>query len=174
MGANQGRRKSWNPRAKINYFAPAVLYHRTWAAYLIVSCMKEAILTVLVLLPVSAAFAGGDSWHFEVLGVSDLRNGRNEIVLKSLDLNVPFARECETISVISSYDWPWWQRSRPVTSEEHQQALQQLKKAQATSSPLRFGEIGTGLLQKGNERCVFVSRGLREIEGSIYSFNKWP
>ncbi len=60
-----------------------------------------------------------------------------------------------------------------MTKMEHREALKLLQEASASKREIAFGEMGAGL-EKGQEQCVLISKGLSYLDGAVYSFFKWP
>ena len=126
----------------------------------------------LLLLLGEQAIAGGEAWPVRVLSLEQGWFSRFTLVVEV----VPQATApdgtlfgCTRLTIDGRFARPSLLRSHPegVTRSSHQDALALLKRASAGSAVVRFGVLGTGLVQDEDAPpCTFLSRGLHLLQTS--------
>ena len=141
--------------------------------------MKIACLLPLLLLTFQpmVSWGGGDNWLFRVVDVKAELEDCTRIRLESTESGQRFPSSCKSFEVLSCYRWSWWNTNKPVTRDEHNQAIGFLRHAMKASILIRFGEMGQGFgnITQG-EQCRASSTALLIMENNdaVYSFFKWP
>lgn len=115
-----------------------------------------------VVLPVPA-LAGGISWEFRVVKF-EADGWAFRATLEPLEPLKYFPRaDCRTIDIEGAFArvrW-WFSGGEIITPELHIESVEAMKRAQASSLPIRFGLLGEGVRQRrGDDPCAFESRGL--------------
>ena len=135
---------------------------------------------LLALVPICfvpvVALGGGTDFLFRVAAVKADADGCARIRLVPVEAATVFPTSCRSFEVVSCYDWPWWRPNKPVSRDQHNQAVGFLRHAEATNTPLRFGAMGEGFgnIVRGDE-CRASSSALQIIENkAVYSYFKWP
>jgi hypothetical protein len=139
--------------------------------------MRHLLLALLMIgfVP-GVALGGGTDWLFRVVAVRTDANDCAVIQLEPVEAVQEFPTSCRSFEVLSCYHWPWWRPNKPVSVDQHNQAIGFLCHAEAMHTPIRFGSMGEGF---GNivrdEQCRASSSALQIIDNkAVYSYFKWP
>lgn len=140
---------------------------RRWLAVVLATALA-------LLVGARSARAGGDAWPFEVLSIESCGDACRLVVLRPTGESSPFAG-CARVQVNAQYRWPWWRWADvPMTEAEHWQAIGFVEHARLAHTPVMVGSMGQGFDRLAGDRCAAASRGLRIIDGAVFSFAKWP
>lgn len=123
---------------------------------------------LLLLLVSSSTHAGGD--HFPVKLIEFDANDTQFSFLA-----IPIAKEknwmdasCQEIKVTGTYNSQKWRNyKKPMSQENHLQAIAVLKDAFEKQGKVNFGHLGNGL--KRISDCIYESHGLWLEERGVYS-----
>lgn len=140
-------------------------------------CFRRATVCVMTMLALlaSRAHGGGDAWLAEIQSFKLDSNGLLGISLRPVEVPSADVAGCRLLEMTVQYDWPRWPwADRPTTAAEHWQAVGYLRHAFDSHSSVRVGSMGEGWAKAAQAPCVVHSRGLRVVEGAVFSFYKWP
>jgi len=137
-----------------------------------------ASLGIIALLASGLSLAGGDSWQVKVLRVTE-KGGVSVVEISPIDRGAPWDG-CAVATIKASYQpEPLGRRTwseNLATSSTQREAMRVLATAANAGAVVRFGSMGTGVVQRSSPKCAFESRGLALLEESdgrkqVYSFH---
>jgi hypothetical protein len=139
----------------------------------------RALLVVLLLpigLLVTPAIAGGSWEPVRVLKILRTNETAYTLVVEPDPNNDSYLGGCRrfevhgTLSRLEGKKLPFGRSGAP-TKEQHVAALRYLQSFERTGRPVNFGWMGEGFrIIDPKKPCVFMSRGLRIIDGAVVSY----
>ncbi|MFZ2449465.1 MAG: hypothetical protein WAW36_02985 [Methylovulum miyakonense] len=142
-------------------------------------CILKKVKQLLIfpfIFHITSAWCGGDDWLFRVVDIKTETKNCTRIYLESVEASQRFPASCKSFEVLACYSWSWWNPNTPVSRDQHNQAIGFLRHAKTSSTPIRFGEMGTGFgdVIQGKE-CHASSTALEIMNDiAVYSFFEWP
>lgn len=122
------------------------------------------------------AAAGGPAWEVKVKSIHfDAKTATIELVNVS-DIYKPY-QACNPLKIVTKYEGePWYLLSntwsKNVSADDHEVALNFLKKAMIDSTVISFAYVGSGIVPIDKRNlCIVRSRGLIQDGINVVSFH---
>ena len=117
--------------------------------------VKTCGLSLLLITAIqTSSIAGGSSWKVSIEKIQLKSSSRATVVLKALE-DRAFNRQCTKLLIELDYQPDYLQVQQKLDPgrdnaalKSHQEALTSLQTAYSQQSPIRFGEMMSGLIQK--------------------------